>query len=256
MNPGSHKNLRFNPMNLTPATNLVIYQISENAVTIEFGHAINETLMQRISRFNQLLNKTPFPGMLGIVPAFTTLSIFFDPLQIINNVGLTGKTCYQKVSGYLQSLKEDDQSLSASADTPISIPVCYGGDFGPDLGYVADFHHMTVNEVIRLHTSAIYQVYMIGFIPGFAYLGGLSDELETPRKESPRNAVPAGAVGIAGKQTGIYPLQTPGGWQLIGQTPVKLFNAGREQPSLLKAGDRVKFDSISLDDFETLKQQA
>ena len=256
MNPGSNKNLRFIAMNLTPATNLVIYQISENAVTIEFGHVIDEALMQRITRFNELINKVPFAGMRGTVPAYTTLSILYDPMQVINNTGLTGKTCYQKVSGYLQNLKEDDKPSLASADNPISIPVCYGGDFGPDLGYVADFHHMTINEVIRLHTSAIYQVYMIGFIPGFAYLGGLSDELETPRKESPRKAVPAGAVGIAGKQTGIYPLETPGGWQLIGRTPLKLFDADREQPSLLKASNLVKFDPISQDDFETLKQQA
>lgn len=236
----------------TTTANLVIYQLSENAVTIEFGNAIDETLMRRINAFDQLLHKNPFPGMQSTVPAYATLTIFFDCLQVLNDNSLVGKTCFQKVSGYLQGVKEDEKAAPASAAGIINIPVCYGGDFGPDLNYVADFRHMTTDEVVRLHTIAIYTVYMIGFIPGFGYLGGLSDELETPRKESPRKIVSAGSVGIAGKQTGVYPLDTPGGWQLIGKTPVKLFDADRGQPSLLKAGDQVKFDAISYGDYETL----
>ena len=121
---------------------------------------------------------------------------------------------------------------------------------GPDLEYVAEFHHLTIEEVISLHSAAVYKVYMIGFIPGFAYMGGLPAKLDTPRKDSPRKAVPAGAVGIAGKQTGIYPLETPGGWQIIGQTPIKLFDENRQPPAFLKAGDRIKFEPISLSGFE------
>jgi len=250
--PVQTKTLDLIAMIPTTKGNLAIYQISENAVTIEFGVAIDDALLLRINAFDQLLKKSPFPGMRSTVPGYATLSIFFDPLQVLNNEGLPGKTCYQKVSNYLQGLKEDEKAASIVAADIIEIPVCYGGDFGPDLTYVADFHHMTTDEVIRLHTSAIYTVYMIGFIPGFAYLGGLSDELETPRKESPRKVVPAGSVGIAGKQTGVYPLDTPGGWQLIGKTPLKLFDAAREQPSLLKAGDQVKFGAINYGDYETL----
>lgn len=239
--------------NTVPANNLSIYPISEKAVTIEFGHVIDESLMDRISRFNWLLNQNPFPGLLSTVPAYSTLSIFFDPVKVIQNHTLPGKSCLAKVSGYLNSLKEDESPSSIAEEPVIAIPVCYGGAFGPDLEYVADYHKLSMGEVISIHSSAVYKVYMIGFIPGFAYLGGLSALLETPRKDNPRKAVPAGAVGIAGKQTGVYPLETPGGWQLIGQTPVKLFDAQRLQPSLLKAGDSIKFEPISLPDFETYR---
>jgi len=227
------------------ANDLTLYPISECAITVEFGNTIDEGLMSRISRFNRALSQNPFPGMYDTVPAYTTLTVFFDAVQVIRQNDLNGNSCFEKVSGYLENLKEDDDSAPSSESEIISIPVCYGGKFGPDLQYVAEYHNLTVDEVIGLHTDAIYKVYMIGFIPGFAYMGGLNDLLETPRKDTPQK-VPAGAVGIAGKQTGIYPLETPGGWQVIGQTPVILFDAHRQPPALLKAGDRIKFEAISL----------
>jgi inhibitor of KinA len=219
-------------------------------VTIEFGNTIDESLMNRIGSFNRLLHQHPFGGMCDTVPAYTTLTVFFDPMVVIWQDQLPGKSVFEKVSGYLQKLS-NEENVSPVDDSPvITIPVCYGASLGPDLEYVAGYHHLKTEEVIGLHSAAIYKVYMIGFIPGFAYMGGLNDLLETPRKNSPRRAVPAGAVGIAGKQTGIYPLETPGGWQIIGQTPVKLFDAARRQPSLLKAGDRIKFEPTSLSDFK------
>jgi inhibitor of KinA len=236
-------------MELTTANDFTIYPINECAVTIEFGNAIDESLMARISKFNQALCKKPFPGMYDTVPAYTTLTVFFDPVQVIRQNNLNGKSCFEKVSGYLETLKDDTDSKLVSEGEIISIPVCYGGEFGPDLPYVAKYHQITIDEVVRLHTDAIYKVYMIGFIPGFAYMGGLNDLLETPRKDKPQK-VPAGAVGIAGKQTSIYPLETPGGWQVIGQTPVKLFDANRQPPALLKAGDRIKFEPVSLKEFK------
>ncbi len=231
-----------------------IYPISESAVTIEFGNAINEALMLRIAGFNQLLKQKPFPGLYDAVPAYTTLTVFFDPLVVIRATALPGKSCYEKVSGYLQQLQGVNNPAPVAQNDIIVIPVYYGGELGPDLEYVADYHQLSVDEVIHIHTSAICKVYMIGFIPGFAYMGGLDDRLETPRKATPRSAVPAGAVGIAGKQTGIYPLQTPGGWQIIGQTPVKLFDASRQIPSLLKAGDRIRFEAVTLSAFQNHKQ--
>ena len=132
----------------------------------------------------------------------------------------------------------------------ITIPVRYGGSFGPDLPEVAEYHGMTPSEVIALHSAVTYRVYMIGFSPGFPFLGGLDPRLHTPRKKSPREKVPAGSVGLADQQTGIYSLDSPGGWQLIGRTPVKLFDLSREEPLLLGAGDRVLFQPITEKEFE------
>ncbi len=227
-----------------------IYYLSEQAVTLEFGHDINEDLLKKITQFNALIHQNPFPGFCTTVPAYATLSIFFDPLQVIKSADLPGKDCFEKVSFYLQKLKNQPvKEVPALVDT-ITIPVCYGGTFGPDLEEVASLHNLTAEEVISLHTSAIYKVYMIGFVPGFAYLGGMPDLLETPRKPAPRKAVPAGSMGIAGKQTGIYPLETPGGWQIIGRTPITMFNAEKEQPILLKSGDQVVFKRIGKREFD------
>jgi inhibitor of KinA len=231
---------------------LQIYSLSEQAVTIEFGHEMSEDLLQVITNFHLLISQNPFPGFYTAVPAYTTLSVFFDPVKVIQSPELTGRDCFEKVSGYLSLLKERLKHTPPTQSDTISIPVCYGGEFGPDINDIANLHNLTVDEVIRLHSFTEYKVYMIGFVPGFAYLGGLIDLLESPRKATPRSAVPAGAVGIAGKQTGVYPLKTPGGWQIIGQTPVKMFDATRSQPSLLKAGDRVVFEPIEISEFNRL----
>lgn len=135
--------------------------------------------------------------------------------------------------------------MEAPPSRTVVIPVCYGGEFGPDLEEVARFHGMTEDEVIAIHAQGRYRVYMIGFAPGFAYLGGLSPEIATPRRATPRTHVPAGSVGIAGNQTGVYPLATPGGWQIIGRTPLALFRPHHEEPSLLRAGDIVQFCPIT-----------
>ncbi len=228
-----------------------IYAISEKAVTIEFGHEIDETILQQISRFNNLVNQNPFHGFYTTVPAYTTLTIFYDPVRVISS-GLPGADCFEKVFAYLTSLKSKKDSSATMADNTITIPVCYGGEFGSDLQEVADLHNLTIEKVIELHSAATYKVYMIGFVPGFAYLGGMPEILATPRKPTPRRKVQPGSVGIAGRQTGIYPLQTPGGWQLIGRTPLQLFNANRLQPSLLKAGDNVVFKPIDIQEYNCL----
>ena len=132
----------------------------------------------------------------------------------------------------------------------VEIPVCYGGELGPDLDDVARQHQITAQDVIDLHSGAVYLVYMVGFMPGFAYMGGLPAQLATPRRATPRTAVPAGTVGIGGSQTGVYPLESPGGWNLIGRTPVKVFEIAREPATLLTTGDRARFVPISARDFE------
>lgn len=226
-----------------------IYYLSEQAITIEFGQEIDEATHQQVTNFDNLLNQKPFPGFCTTVQAYATLSIFFDPLQVIKS-DLAGVNCFEKVSGYLLELKEEQEDKAFYKSRSVTIPVCYGGRFGQDLEEVARLHNLTQQEVISLHTIAAYKVYMIGFVPGFAYLAGLSDLLETPRKAAPRPLIPAGSVGIAGKQTGVYPLTTPGGWQLIGRTPLVLFDPENPQPAFLKAGDYVTFKAISQGEFE------
>jgi inhibitor of KinA len=132
----------------------------------------------------------------------------------------------------------------------VEIPVCYGGAFGPDLDDVAERHGLGSDDVVAIHTSGEYLVYMVGFMPGFAYLGGLDERIATPRRRSPRTAVPAGTVGIGGQQTGVYPLVSPGGWNLIGRTPLRIFDPARDEPTLLATGDRVRFRAIPLDEYQ------
>jgi len=231
---------------------LNIYPLSEQSLALSFGDVVSEDILKQISTYHHTLQQNPFVGYVDAVPAYTTLTVFYDALQVLLS-DLPGVYAFEKVSNYLMALefKPDIETKSANI---ITIPVCYGDDFGPDLEALAASHQLSVEDVISIHTQPEYLVYMIGFVPGFAYLGGLDERLETPRLATPRPVIPAGSVGIAGKQTGIYPLETPGGWQLIGRTPFKMFDTGRAQPSLLQAGDKVKFSSISRDEFNQLHQ--
>jgi len=228
-----------------------IYYLSEVAVTVEFGQQIAENVLSMVNGLNRLLYQKPFPGFNTAVPAYSTLTVFYDPVVVIKS-DLPGLGCFEKVSACLNDLNHQITKNKPTEGDIVTIPVCYGGVFGPDLAEVAGFNQLSIAEVINLHTTATYKVYMIGFVPGFAYLGGMDERLATPRKATPRKLVPAGAVGIAGLQTGVYPLDTPGGWQIIGQTPLKMFDLGRGQPSLLKAGDIVIFKSINIQEFNDL----
>ncbi|OCX51982.1 hypothetical protein BEL04_16660 [Mucilaginibacter sp. PPCGB 2223] len=228
-----------------------IYPISEKAVTVEFGNKISPDLLYTITAFGNLLKENPFAGMTGMVPAYCTLTVFFDALAVAK-ADMPGNTAIEKVSTYLDGLKQHPVQTTIRESDTITIPVCYGEDFGPDLQEVARINDLTTDEVIRLHGSVTYLVHMIGFMPGFAYLGGMPQAIMAPRKAKPRANVPAGAVGIAGLQTGIYPLLSPGGWQIIGQTPLKMFDVTITQPSLLKAGDRVRFEPINLSEFKKI----
>jgi len=234
---------------------LHIYALSEQAVTVLFGDKIDDVLLQQVNRFNLLLGQYPFPGFYTAVPAYATIAVFFDPVQVMLSPDLPGDNCFKKVSAYLNSLVGRELTETAESTDIVRIPVCYGADFGPDLLEVATLHNLSAEQVIELHSRAVYKVHMIGFVPGFAYLGGMPAVLTMPRKQTPRAAVPAGSVGIAGEQTGIYPMQTPGGWQIIGRTPVKLFDPNIGQPSLLKAGDTVMFEPIDELTYNRLSSQ-
>ena len=238
-----------------PINDIHFFQISENAISLEFGNDINEETLGRISRLNDCIKQNPFAGLLSTIPAYTTLTFYFNPVGLMNDFNLKGSTTLDKISLYIKSINVETNTDQEKYSQIINIPVCYDPTFGFDLQELSLFHQLIKEEIIEIHSIAVYTVYMIGFVPGFPYLGGLSKRLTSPRKQNPRPAIPAGSVGIAGQQTGIYPLETPGGWQIIGRTPIKLFDVNRQQPSLLKAGDKIKFEQISLREFEQLERE-
>lgn len=228
-----------------------LYPLGDAAVVLEFGQAIAPATHRLIRAFERVLAQQPFAGLRECVPAFTTLTVYYDPWALSQ---LAQISPYEQVASYLQSLLPAAQVAAVNyAPGPlVEIPVCYGGDFGPDLAVVASHAQLSVEEVVAYHSQPEYLVHMLGFVPGFPYLGGLDARLATPRRTQPRPLVPAGAVGIAGLQTGVYSLPTPGGWQLIGRTPLRLFDASRAQPSLLQAGDRLRFMPISVAEFQRI----
>ena len=179
-------------------------------------------------------------GIVETVPTFRSLMVTYDPSEI----------SFEQLKKELSGISVEE---SAGQETPhhvVEIPVCYGGSYGEDLKDVAAHAGLTEEEVIRLHSSVDYNIYMLGFLPGFPYLGGLDPKLFTPRLDNPRTKIPEGSVGIGGEQTGIYPLESPGGWRLIGRTPLKLYDPGREQPFLYQAGDYIRFVPITAEEYE------
>lgn len=229
------------------------YYLSETSVTVKFGDIIDDNLFEIISQFNKQLQQNNFTGFVTSVQAYTTLTVYYDPI-LVSKSDLRGETCYDKVVNHLNQLATAETRYASASIKKVTIPVCYDSKFGLDLADIAEHTKLAVADVIELHASAIYKVHMIGFVPGFAYLGGMDEHLSMPRKAIPRKAVPMGSVGIAGKQTGIYPLETPGGWQILGRTPLELFSLNREQASLLQPGDLVNFEPIDLEQFEELSQ--
>lgn len=231
-----------------------LHPLAENAIIIDLGGSIEEAALKKLRTITAYLDKNPFPWLTEYVPAFTTVTIYYDPLKVLEiqpGIQLPYDFVSQQLSSHLKDLKTDKMS----PQRVVSIPVCYGCYFGPDLEYVAHYNNMSVQEVIEIHSANEYIVYMIGFSPGFPYLGGMSERISVPRRSSPRLKIPAGSVGIAGKQTGIYPIETPGGWQIIGRTPINLFRPDVMPPSLLQAGDKIKFTPISYPEFIMWEEQ-
>ncbi|MQR88781.1 5-oxoprolinase subunit PxpB [Bacillus megaterium] len=235
----------------------VISPLGDSALVITFGDSIQYDIHKQIKTCKDSIELNPFPGFVECVPAFTNLTIFYNPLEVVAAVKKKEKkefvSPFEVVSSIIQRKLENEQTEKELNHRTVSIPVCYGGEYGPDLEYVARHHNLTTEEVISIHSEGEYLAYMIGFAPGFPFLGGLSERIATPRRPSPRTSIPAGSVGIAGMQTGVYPISTPGGWQLIGQTPVKLFLPEQNPPSLLQAGDIVKFEPISKEEYQEMK---
>jgi inhibitor of KinA len=219
-------------------------------MTLEIGHLIDEEVNRRVLAIEAWLRERPFHGLKDVIAAYSSISIFYDP------VAMTQTDWPEGVYKHIRQLLEEAWAATERAypaqtpeTDPIRIPVCYGGRMGPDLEGLSSKLKISPNEIVALHSSFIYRVYMIGFLPGFPYLGRIDPRLETERKMSPV-PVAAGGVGIAGNQTGIYPLNSPGGWQIIGRTPVKLFDPEKEPPVQLSVGDRVQFYAVSREEFE------
>jgi inhibitor of KinA len=220
--------------------------LGDRAVMITLGATIDEATHRLVRSASARIDQRPPAGFVDQVPAFTSIAVHYDPLIAARG---TSKTPYERV---VDDLSVALDGLTAERLPParvVEVPVSYGGALGPDLDDVARAHEITADEVVRIHTSGDYLVYMVGFMPGFAYLGGLSPKLATPRRTTPRTIVPAGTVGIGGSQTGVYPLDSPGGWNLIGKTPLAVFDIARPQPALLATGDRVRFRAITETDF-------
>lgn len=217
----------------------------DSAVCVEFGNEISPEINKKIRAFKIAVEKSDIPGIVETVPTYRSLLVHYHP-EVIGFKALTEE--FDKLMGSLSS-------IPIPPPTVIEIPVLYGGEMGPDIENVAEHNHKTVEEVIKIHTSEEYLIYMIGFIAGFPYLGGMSKEIATPRLKSPRVKIEGGSVGIAGKQTGIYPVASPGGWQLIGRTPLKLYDAEREKPVLLEAGQYIKFAAVTEEEYKKIEKE-
>jgi inhibitor of KinA len=217
---------------------------SDQSLLVYFDQQISLTAHQQVRKLLKLLEQEPVAGIRNLNPAYCSILITFDALQLNHDV------LQAALLRYFDRL----DAVPLPEGRELQIPTCYGGVFGPDLKEVAALHGMTPAQAIELHASVSYLVYFLGFLPGFAYLGELPEALATPRLDTPRRTTPPGSVGIAGNQTGVYPFDTPGGWRLIGRTPIAMFRPDRQAMSFLSIGDRVRFAPISSEQFAALER--
>jgi inhibitor of KinA len=220
------------PVRIVPA--------GDSAIIVEFEERIDPAINARAIALAESLQAAAMSGVRDVVPTYRSVAVFFDPLR----------TNYDALVARVERDAVQADQEPARQREPIRIPVCYGGDLGPDLAEVGAFGGISEREVIALHTAATYRVFMLGFVAGFAYMGTVDARIAAPRHSTPRLRVPLGSVGIAGVQTGVYPAETPGGWQLIGRTPLKPFDPARKEPFLMKAGDAVQFYAIDRAEYD------
>jgi inhibitor of KinA len=228
-----------------------IFPLGDAGLVIDFGNIIDESLNKLVHAVFYQLQKDPIPGMVEAVPAYSSLTIYYDVL-FIRKKSSGQRIAFEWVSEKIKEYLSRERIEIEDSGTLIRIPVCYEKEYGTDLDFIALLNRITIDEIIHLHTSTIYRVYMLGFLPGFAYMGMVDGKIAAPRKQFPA-PVEAGSIGIAGRQTGIYPLKSPGGWQIVGRTPLKLFDKEKEDPTLFRSGDTVHFYSITKDEFENIK---
>ena len=203
----------------------------DQALVVELGDAINPEVNRRVHNLMLAIERLDLPGVTDLLPTYRSLLVQYDSMQV----------SYSELLERLTTIESSLDEVTPAASRTVHVPTLYVDEYAPDLEYVAEHAGLTPEEVISLHSGTDYLVYMMGFTPGFPYLGGLSEKLATPRLDTPRAQIPSGSVGIAESQTGVYPVASPGGWRLIGRTPLRLFDSRREPPSLLAAGDYVRF---------------
>lgn len=216
----------------------------DQAVTVEWGSTIDEHINQQVHAFARKVEALSHPAITEVVPTYRSATVHYRP-EVFSYEELN-----QLLAPLAQGSAEEGEELPV-----VEIPVCYGGEYGPDLEEVAQHCSLTPEEVIARHTAPTYRIYMLGFTPGFPYLGGMDPSIAAPRRKEPRIHIPAGSVGIAGEQTGVYPIVSPGGWQLIGRTPLRLFDPQREQPILLSAGAGIRFVPIDEETFRKMEEK-
>lgn len=232
-----------------------IQPLGDAALVIHLGEGIHPDIHEKVKNLSYRLESNPFNGFMECVPSYNSLTVYYNPVAVYSSgVEKAENSPYKTVSNFLLKLLDELGSTEEKEHRLIKIPVLYGGEFGPDLEYVANFNGLSTEEVIQIHSASEYLVYMIGFAPGFPFMGGMDERIATPRKDSPRLSIVPGSVGIAGKQTGIYPLETPGGWQIIGRTPLNLFLPTITPPTLLQSGDKIRFVPISPEEFADYKE--
>ena len=217
----------------------------DRTLIVEFGDSIDPAINRRVRNLFLSLQASDVQGLVDLVPTYRSLLVQYDPTRV----------SFDDLRTRVQQLEENAATAPLPPPRVIEVPTCYGGEFGPDLAFVAEHNRLSEAEVIGIHSATDYLVYMMGFSPGFPYLGGMSERIATPRLKTPRTAIPAGSVGIAQTQTGIYPVESPGGWQLIGRTPLRIFAPDREPPVLVEAGDYLRFVPIARDEFGRLADE-
>jgi inhibitor of KinA len=225
-----------------------LFPLGDTALLIDFGNIINEEINDDVLKLYKFLISQQHPFIKDLVPAYSSLAVYYDIMDVLHHME-EGSTAFDVMAEVIDALIRNAGDVDKVPGRTINVPVCYAEKFATDIHYLAKQNQLSVEQVIQLHTSGTYRVFMLGFIPGFAYMGVVDDRLAIKRKPVPQ-PVAAGSVGIAGIQTGAYPLDSPGGWQIIGRTPFKLFDPNREKPVLFEPGDQVKFYSITEDEFE------
>lgn len=216
----------------------------DQGLLMEFGSCISPKIHGVVRSMTIALEQVTLTGVVEFVPTYRAIAVHYDPL----------KTSFEEIVRSLTDIFNHLESVEVPPARRVELPVCYGGEFGPDLEFVANSHNLSIEEVIKIHSDQEYLIYMIGFTPGFPFLGGLPESLHTPRLDNPRKKVVAGSVGIANDQTGVYPIDSPGGWQIIGRVPVRLFDPDAANPFLLNSGDILTFKPIDEQDFLKLSQ--
>lgn len=222
--------------------------LGDQAVFIEVSKKIDTSSERKVKAIvSRLEAESPY-WMIEYIPAYTTVTLIYSIHAFSKE-----ESPYEVVCEQIRELLVDVEETATVQQKVVKIPVLYGGEYGPDLAFVAQHNGLTVDEVIAIHTSGDYTVHMIGFAPGFPFIGGMSEQIGAPRRKTPRLKIPARSVGIAGVQTGVYPIETPGGWQLIGRTPLELFLPAEDPPSFLAAGDKIRFYEITSEEYEDLR---